>query len=124
MPQAIVIIGVKRVGDALGCGDITGIWHVEPAQKIPGIDHVIKIEFKDLPAVPVILATHTRAYEACVHLLRPRFHVGQSVTILTEAPDCGRQSNKGSTEPIKLLGYFESDQVYDFWLIQPKIILI
>jgi len=30
----------------------------------------------------------------------------------------------GSDEPIKLLGYFEADQVYDFWLNQPKIILI
>jgi len=30
----------------------------------------------------------------------------------------------GSSEPIKLLYHFESDQVYDFWLIQPKIILI
>ena len=30
----------------------------------------------------------------------------------------------GSSEPIKLLYYFESDQVYDFWLIQPKTILI
>ena len=26
----------------------------------------------------------------------------------------------GSSEPIKLLDHFESDQVYDFWLIQPK----
>jgi len=30
----------------------------------------------------------------------------------------------GSREPIKLLDHFESDQVYVFWLIQPKIILI
>jgi len=30
----------------------------------------------------------------------------------------------GSDEPIKLLYHFESDQVYDFWLNQPKIILI
>jgi len=30
----------------------------------------------------------------------------------------------GSSEPIKLLDHFEGDQVYDFWLIQPKIILI
>jgi hypothetical protein len=35
-----------------------------------------------------------------------------------------QQSNMGSSEPIKLLDNFESDQVYDFWLIQPKIILI
>jgi len=27
-------------------------------------------------------------------------------------------------EPIKLLYHFESDQVYDFWLIQPEVILI
>jgi len=25
---------------------------------------------------------------------------------------------------MKLLDHFESDQVYDFWLLQPKIILI
>jgi len=30
----------------------------------------------------------------------------------------------GSSEPVKLLDHFESDQVYEFWLIQPKIILI
>jgi len=30
----------------------------------------------------------------------------------------------GSVEPIKLLYHFESDQAYDFWLIQPKITLI
>jgi len=30
----------------------------------------------------------------------------------------------GSIEPIKLLCHFEDDQVYDFWLKQPKIILI
>ena len=30
----------------------------------------------------------------------------------------------GSSESIKLLYHFESDQVYDFWLINPKIILI
>jgi len=30
----------------------------------------------------------------------------------------------GSPEHIKLLYYFGSDQVYDFWLIQPKVILI
>jgi len=30
----------------------------------------------------------------------------------------------GSSEPIKLLDHFESDQVYDFWLFQPKTILI
>jgi hypothetical protein len=30
----------------------------------------------------------------------------------------------GSIEPIKLLCHFEGDQVYDFWLKQPKIILI
>jgi len=30
----------------------------------------------------------------------------------------------GSSEPIGLLYHFKSDQVYDFWLIQPKIILI
>jgi hypothetical protein len=30
----------------------------------------------------------------------------------------------GSSEPIKLLDNFESDQVYGFWLFQPKIILI
>jgi len=30
----------------------------------------------------------------------------------------------GSPEPIKLLYLFESDQVYDLWLIQPKVILI
>ena len=29
----------------------------------------------------------------------------------------------GSNEPM-LLDHFDSDQVYDFWLIQPKIILI
>jgi len=34
------------------------------------------------------------------------------------------KSNMGSNEPIKLLYHFESDQVYDFWLIQPKVILI
>jgi len=30
----------------------------------------------------------------------------------------------GSPEPMKLLYHFKIDQVYDFWLIQPKIILI
>ncbi|MEO9875998.1 MAG: hypothetical protein ABJM26_07535 [Anderseniella sp.] len=30
----------------------------------------------------------------------------------------------GSPEPTKLLYHFQCDQVYDFWLIQPKIILI
>ena len=30
----------------------------------------------------------------------------------------------GSCEPIKLLDHFESDQVYDFWLIRPEIIPI
>jgi len=30
----------------------------------------------------------------------------------------------GPIEPIKLLYHFESDQVYDFWFVQPKIILI
>jgi hypothetical protein len=30
----------------------------------------------------------------------------------------------GLIEPIKLLYNFESDQVYDFWLIQPEVILI
>jgi hypothetical protein len=29
----------------------------------------------------------------------------------------------GSSEPM-LLDHFDSDQVYDFWLIQPKITLI
>jgi hypothetical protein len=32
--------------------------------------------------------------------------------------------NMGSSEPIKLLDHFESDQVYAFWLIQTKLILI
>jgi hypothetical protein len=30
----------------------------------------------------------------------------------------------GSSEPIKLLYHFDSDQVHDFWLIQSKVILI
>jgi len=30
----------------------------------------------------------------------------------------------GSVKPIELLYHFESDQVYAFWLIQPKIIHI
>jgi hypothetical protein len=34
------------------------------------------------------------------------------------------RSNMSSSELIKLLHHFESDQVYDFWLVQPKIILI
>jgi len=29
-----------------------------------------------------------------------------------------------STEPIRLLGHLESDQVYGFWLIAPRTILI
>jgi len=34
------------------------------------------------------------------------------------------QSNMGSLEPVKLRYHFGSDQVYDFWLIQQKVILI
>jgi len=36
----------------------------------------------------------------------------------------GLQSNMGSVEPIKLLCHFQGDQLYDFWLKQPKTILI
>ena len=36
----------------------------------------------------------------------------------------GSQSNMGSLEPIKLLCHYRIDQVYDFWLNQPKVILI
>jgi hypothetical protein len=32
-------------------------------------------------------------------------------------------SDMGSTEPIKLLYHFETDQVHDLWLFQPKIIV-
>jgi len=30
----------------------------------------------------------------------------------------------GSIEPMRLLDHFEGDQIYDFWLLQSKTILI
>jgi hypothetical protein len=45
-------------------------------------------------------------------------------TNLTMSLMAGNKNNTGSSEAIKSLYQFESDQVYDFWLNQPKVILI
>jgi hypothetical protein len=55
---------------------------------------------------------------------RRHLAVAAAQSICREGGRSVHESDMGSIEPIKLFEYSGIEQVYNFWLIQPKIILI